>query len=109
MNARISKIIQSLEGIIFTAMVPYGEHIQNEVLLRQRHYDWFVGHLTDIGVAGSVVTWILMSTSNKKEVIKYSLLIPTTISAFDLLSSLHPRINFDWQNTALEWTPLSLQ
>jgi len=97
---KISKAVQTLEGMIFTAMVPYGEHIQNDVLLKQRQYDWFVGHLTDIGIAGGVVTWVLMSVKDKKEALKYSLIIPTAINAFDLLSSLHPKINFDWQDTA---------
>ena len=95
-----SKVIQTLEGIVFTAMVPYGEHLQNEVLLKHRKYDWTVGHLTDIGIAGAVVTWSLMSANNKKEDLKYTLAISTAISAFDLLTALHPRINYDWQDTA---------
>ena len=96
----ISKTVQTLEGIIFTTMVPYGEHIQNEVLLKQRQYDWLVGHLTDIGIAGGVVAWVLMPVKDKKEALKYSLIIQTAISAFDLFTSLHPRITYDWQDTA---------
>ncbi len=96
---KISKVIQGLELFIFSAMVPYGEYIQSEVLLKVRPYSWEVGHLTDIGYSGGLTT-IAMMVSYRQDKFRNALLIPTALGAVEVLTSFHPRIEFDWQDVA---------
>ena len=93
MLEKITKVVQGLEIAIFTAMVGYGEYIQNEVLLGNRQYSWFVGHCTDIGYCGGVTAFVLTQVSRAK--FKVAMAIPTAFSGIEALTALHPKINFD--------------
>ena len=99
MNEKISKGIQGLEFAIFSLMVPYGEHIQNEVLLKNAEYTWAVGHVTDIGYSGAL-TVVAVAVSKAEDKLRNALLVPTAMSAFEVMLSFHPRIGFDWQDVA---------
>ena len=80
-------------------MVPYGEYIQNEVLLKNANYTWVVGHITDIGYAG-LLTTAAMIASRSEDKLRNAFLIPTAMSALEVLTSFHPKIDFDWQDVA---------
>jgi len=99
MITNISKKIQGLELAIFTLMVPYGEHIQNEVLLGNGDYTWAVGHISDIGYAGGL-TAVTTMVSRAEDSLRNALLVPTAMSALEVLTSFHPKIGFDWQDVA---------
>ena len=96
---KTSKLIQGLECAIFAIMVPYGEHIQNEVLLGNEKYTWATGHLSDIGYAGALTIAGLLSSKGDNRA-RNALLIPTAMSFLEVLAAYHPKINFDWQDIA---------
>ena len=101
MIKKISKAIQSLELAVFSLMVPYGEYIQYRVMAGEKPYTWTVGHLTDIGYAGGLTTVAMFVTgSSEKAKAKMALGIPTAMSALEVITSLHHRIGFDWQDIA---------
>src|SRR3989344_513602 len=92
----ISKSIQGLESAVFTAMVPYGEYLQQDALLKHRNYDWLQGHLVNIGNAGAVTAILLMLDNKNAD--KYLFAVPTAMTLFDLITSALPRSYFDWQD-----------
>ncbi|HLG23375.1 MAG TPA: hypothetical protein VI564_00425 [Candidatus Nanoarchaeia archaeon] len=97
--SKLSKSLQGLEALVFTLMVPYGESLQNEAVIDPQKYNWITGHLSDIGTAGAVTAAILL-LSNRANDLKDTLTIATGISLLDLAAALHPKINYEWQDTA---------
>ena len=96
MLKQIVKTARTLEFLVFSAMVPYGEYIQNQTIAGEQPYSWAVGHVTDIGMAGGLTLMTYMALQSKS--IKIVAMIPTALSTVELVTAIHPKINFDWQD-----------
>ncbi len=93
------KAIHTLELTVYGAMVGYGEWIQMDALAGKRPHDWITGHLTDIGYAGALATVAALCAVPEKK-FKTTMMIPTLMSALEIVIAAHPKIEFDWQDCA---------